>query len=165
MSVKKADIHFRIPEPEKEVIARAAEMAGKGLSEYARDILLAASDYEKMGNTYAQKDSLDNLSGAESLDCNISIRCSESELNYYKEQAKIADCSISKYIRACANGQRIVVVPGLKDVVRQIAKLGVNVNQLTLLAHQGKIQEVDLFATNDTLKQILKTLKKIAKKE
>lgn len=45
MTVKKGDIHFRIPEPEKEVIARAAEMAGKGLSEYARDILLAASDY------------------------------------------------------------------------------------------------------------------------
>ena len=70
-----------------------------------------------------------------------------------------------EYIRACANGQRIIVVPGLKDVVRQIAKLGVNVNQLTLLAHQGKIKEVDLFATNDTLKQILKTLTKIAKKE
>lgn len=164
MSVKKADIHFRIPEPEKEVIAEAAEMAGKGLSEYARDILMAASDYEKTNNTYAQKDPL-KISEAAPLNCSISIRCSEEELNYYREQAKIADCSMPEYIRACANGQRIIVVPGLKDVVRQIAKLGVNVNQLTLLAHQGKIKEVDLFATNDTLKQILKTLTKIAKKE
>ena len=97
MSVKKADIHFRIPEPEKEVIAGAAEMAGKGLSEYARDILMAASDYEKTNNTYAQKDPL-KISEAAPLNCSISIRCSEEELNYYREQAKIADCSMPEYI-------------------------------------------------------------------
>ena len=58
MTVKKGDIHFRIPEPEKEVIARAAEMAGKGLSEYARDILQAASDYRRIVMT--RKNGSDN---------------------------------------------------------------------------------------------------------
>ncbi len=164
MTVKKADIHFRIPESEKEVIERAAEMSGKGLSTYARETLLAASDYVKTDTTYAQKESSELLSDAEPLTCNISIRCSQEEWNYYREQSNIADCSVSEYMRTCANGKQIIVVSGLKELVKQIAKLGVNVNQLTMLAHQGKIKEVDLFATNDTLKQVLKQLRKIAKK-
>ena len=65
----------------------------------------------------------------------------------------------------CANRQTITVVPGLKDVAKQIAKLGGNLNQLTMLAHQGAIKEIDLFPTNDTLMEILKQLNRIAGKE
>ena len=50
------------------------------------------------------------------------------------------------------------MMPGLKELARQIAKLGVNINQLTVLARMGKIKEVDLYPANDTLKQILKQL-------
>ncbi len=160
MTVKKADIHFRIPESEREVIETTAAAMGKSLSEYARDVLLAASEYEK--NTYAQEKKFESEK-ATNLTHNISVRCSQEEWRYYKEQSDMAGCSVSKYIRMCANGKSIVVVPGLKELVKQIAKLGVNVNQLTMLAHQGKIKEVDLFATNDILKQVLKELRRMAR--
>lgn len=32
----------------------------------------------------------------------------------------------------------------LKEMNRQLAKMGNNLNQLTMLAHQGRIKEVDL---------------------
>lgn len=156
MNIKKADIHFRVPEAEKEVIDKAARAVGKSLSDYARDILLAASDYEVADITYTQKPRLQQSDSRRKRD--IHIRVSEEEMAYYLEQAKNIGCSVSEYIRKSANGNEIYVIPGLKELTKQIAKLGVNVNQLTVLAHQGKIKEVDLYSTNDILKQILKKL-------
>lgn len=163
MNPKKADIHFRLPKEEKEVIEEAARAVGKNLSDYAREILLAASDYEVTDITCVHKTRLHQS------DCNrkkdIHIRLSEEESVYYLEQAKKAGCSVSDYIRRSANGNEIVVVPGLKDLAKQIAKLGVNINQLAILAHQGKIKEVDLYPANDTLKQILKQLIDLSKQK
>lgn len=155
MSNKITDIHFRLLEEEKEVIAEAAKAAGKSLSDYARDILLAASDY-KVTDTYAHKTRLQQTDTGKRKD--IHIRISEEELAFYLEQAEKAGCTVSEYIRRSANGNEIYVIPGLKELARQIAKLGVNINQLTVLARMGKIKEVDLYPANDTLKQILKQL-------
>lgn len=162
LNTKKADIHFRLPKEEKEVIEEAARAVGKNLSDYARDILLAASDYEVTDITYAHETRL-HQAGNRKKD--IHIRLSEEELEYYLEQAQKAGCPVSEYIRYSANGNEIYVIPGLKDLARKIAKLGGNINQLTVLAHQGKIKEVDLFSANDTLKQILKQLINLSKQK
>lgn len=45
------------------------------------------------------------------------------------------------------------------------SKAGMNLNQLTALAHQGKIKEVDLSPTKDVFQQILKELMKLNKKK
>jgi hypothetical protein len=156
LSNKITDIHFRLLEEEKEVIAEAAKVAGKSLSDYARDILLAASDYEVTDITYAHKTRLQQADTGRKKD--IHIRISEEELAFYLEQAEKAGCTVSEYIRRSANRNEIYVIPGLKELARQIAKLGVNINQLTVLARMGKIKEVDLYPANDTLKQILKQL-------
>ena len=163
---KYIDIHFRLSsKEEKEVIEQAAKAAGKKLSEYARDVLLAASDYEVTDITsHAQKNEklLQQPGGKDIL---LDIRVSKEEIDFYVQQAKEAGCTVSEYIRRSADGNEIYVIPGLKDMARQVAKLGVNINQLTVLAHQGKVQEVDLFSCNDTLKQILKELIKLSKKK
>lgn len=161
MNIKKMDIHFRVMPEEKEVIEKAASAAGKNLSDYARDILLAASDYEVTDITW--KHTAEKLHSDSGKTKELHIRFSEKELEYYQEQAKIAGCSVSQYIRNSANGNQIIVISGMKEMAKQIAKLGVNINQLATLAHQGRIKEVDMFACNDTLKQILKKLTEIKK--
>lgn len=161
---KYIDIHFRLSSrEEKEVIEQAAKAVGKTLSEYAREVLLAASDYEVTDITNAHKTRLQKSESSRKKD--IHIRLSEEEMEYYLERAKEAGCTVSEYIRRSAAGNEIYVIPGLKDLAKQVAKLGVNINQLTVLAHQGKVQEVDLFSCNDTLKQILKELVKLSKKK
>lgn len=162
MNRKKADIHFRLPKEEKEVIEEAARAVRKTLSDYVRDVLLAASDYTVTDTADARKEPLQRTDGNRSRD--IHIRLSEEELKYYADRAGEAGCSISEYIRKSASGNEIYIIPGLKEMAKQIAKLGVNVNQLAVLAHQGRIKEVDLFSTNDTLKQILKQLVKMNQK-
>lgn len=161
MGIKKTDIHFRVMPEEKEVIEKAASANGKNLSDYARDVLLAASDYE-MTEIYIEEGKKLAQKRGEKI-VHLDIRISKEEIKYYEEQAKKAGCSVSEYVRQSATGNQIIVIPGMKEMTKQIAKLGVNINQLATLAHQGRIKEVDMFACNDTLKQILKKLTEIKK--
>lgn len=153
---------YRTSEEERAVIERAAKASGKTLSEYSRAVLLAASDYVVTDIMSPSEELIEHGNGKEK---DLHIRFSEAELIFYAEQAKIAGCTMSEYIRRSANRNDIYIIDGLPEITKQIAKLGVNINQLTMLAHQGKIKEVDLFACNDTLKQILKQLLKLTKKK
>lgn len=91
----------------------------------------------------------------------IYIRVSEDEYSKIVGLARDSKLSVSACMRKSALGQSIVIIPDMKEMIRQIAKIGNNLNQLTMLAHQGKIKEIDLFPTEDALQQILKELKKI----
>ena len=50
----------------------------------------------------------------------------------------------SGYVTACCLGKRIVIMDGLKDVLRQQKAIGNNLNQLTVLANMGKVQFANL---------------------
>ena len=50
----------------------------------------------------------------------------------------------SDYVTACCLGKRIVILDGLKEVLRQQKALGNNLNQLTVLANMGKVQFTNL---------------------
>lgn len=152
---------YRTTPEEREVISKAAMAAGKNLSDYARDVLLAAADYPVTETDSIVKKELQDQTAKK--DISYTIRISKVEEQFYTSQAKEAGCTVSEYIRRSANGNKVIIVPGMKEVARQIAKLGVNINQLATLAHQGRIKEVDLFACNDTLKQVLKKLIEIKK--
>ena len=52
--------------------------------------------------------------------------------------------SMSDYVTACCLGKRIVIMDGLKDVLRQQKAIGNNLNQLTVLANMGKVQLANL---------------------
>lgn len=165
MKVKTAEatIHFRLFKEQKEVIMKAAEESGQSLSDYSRATLLAASNYKAAPlpeqEVFVPDNKMDDTK--KEVHC---IRTTKQEWEFYQIQAERIGCSVSEYIRMCANGKSIRIIPGFQDVAKQIAKLGVNLNQLTMLAHQGRIKEVDLFPTNDTLKQILKQLNRLSKK-
>ena len=50
----------------------------------------------------------------------------------------------SDYVIACCLGKRIVILDGLKEVLRQQKAIGNNLNQLTVLANTGKVQFANL---------------------
>ena len=52
--------------------------------------------------------------------------------------------SQSDYVTACCLGKRIVILDGLKEVLRQQKAIGNNLNQLTVLANMGKVQFANL---------------------
>ena len=52
--------------------------------------------------------------------------------------------SQSDYVTACCLGKRIVILDGLREVLRQQKAIGNNLNQLTVLANMGKVQFANL---------------------
>ena len=58
--------------------------------------------------------------------------------------AEAADMTPAAYARAATLHQQVKVFPGLDEITVQLKRIGVNLNQLTVLAHEGKIKTVYL---------------------
>ena len=74
----------------------------------------------------------------------FSIRISSQDLETIRQKAAQAHMSQSDYVIACCLGKRIVIMDGLKDVLRQQKAIGNNLNQLAVLANMGKVQFANL---------------------
>ncbi len=68
---------------------------------------------------------------------------------------------MSDYIVLSALGEEIIVIEELKEVIHNIAKIGNNLNQLTVLAHTGKIKVVDLKGFKEALNDMWQVLDKL----
>ena len=79
----------------------------------------------------------------------FSIRISAQDLETIRQKAVQAHMSQSDYVTACCLGKRIVILDGLREVLRQQKAIGNNLNQLAVLANMGKVQ----FANLDTAAQ------------
>ncbi len=77
-------------------------------------------------------------------DKQFSIRISEQDLDTIRRKAAQAHMTQSDYVTACCLGKRIVIMDGLKDVLRQQKAIGNNLNQLAVLANMGKVQLANL---------------------
>ena len=77
-------------------------------------------------------------------DRQFSIRISEPDLETIRRKAAQAHMSQSDYVTACCLEKRIVILNGLKEVLRQQKAIGNNLNQLTVLANMGKVQFANL---------------------
>ena len=74
----------------------------------------------------------------------FSIRISEQNLETIRRKAAQAHMTQSDYVTACCLGKRIVILEGLKEVLRQQKAIGNNLNQLAVLANMGKVQFANL---------------------
>lgn len=74
----------------------------------------------------------------------ISIRCTEDEYQRVHSRAEKYGLPLNEFVLKTALGKKIIVAEGLADVVRQQKAVGNNLNQLTRLAHEGKIKTVNL---------------------
>lgn len=77
-------------------------------------------------------------------DKQFSIRIAAQDLETIRRKAAQAHMTQSDYVIACCLGKRIVIMDGLKEVLRQQKAIGNNLNQLTVLANMGKVQFANL---------------------
>ena len=64
-----------------------------------------------------------------------------------KELAKQSGMSMSDYVTHCCLGRQVVVIDGLKEVLKELKSIGRNLNQLVTLAHMGRVTVTDLEST------------------
>lgn len=65
----------------------------------------------------------------------INIRVSYDDKNFIVQKAKEYNMSTSAYILQCVHKNRIINLNGIKDVVHQLYKIGVNINQIASKAN------------------------------
>lgn len=93
------------------------------------------------------------------------IRMTEKEIDGIKKKAKSANMSFSNYVISSALNNEIIVIDGIKDFTHQLSKIGINLNQLTMLCHQGKINCADITSVNKVLNDLWEYLISIRKRK
>ena len=77
-------------------------------------------------------------------DKKFAFRVSERDLNQIRLKAKRARMTATDYLVTSALSKDIVVIDGIEPLISQLKAVGKNLNQLTTLAHMGRIQAVRL---------------------
>ncbi len=86
----------------------------------------------------------------------VTFWLSENELLSLKNKISKTSLTRSDYLRKCSLNKNITVVPGLRDLVIEIKRIGNNLNQLTRSVNTGA-----LTVLGDDLKNIKKDLKTV----
>ena len=94
-------------------------------------------------------------------DKQFSIRISEQDLEAIRKKAAQAHMTQSDYVTTCCIGKRIVILDGLKEVLRQQKAIGNNLNQLAVLANMGKVQFANLDSAVQEFARINTALRKL----
>jgi len=97
----------------------------------------------------------------------VTARFTQSDYDALTSKAKKARMSLSKFIKVAALNpdHNIVIYDGLKEFNYFMSKIGNNLNQITTLAHQGKITSVDLSEVNGLLKDVWRMLDELSKQK
>lgn len=137
----------------------AAKQKGISLSEYCVSVLASASGNVEPEYSYEAPDRKRRAP----KDQTIAIRISTEDKEIIAARAKEIGLSVGEYmIRSARNDKTVIILDG-KDILHQLSKLGTNLNQLTILAHKGRISALDLDDINQTLKKLLKVMQKTMK--
>jgi hypothetical protein len=95
----------------------------------------------------------------------INLRVTEKEYQKIVGKAKKANLSISRYVSLSALDKEIIFFDDIKRMNHELSKIGNNLNQLTVLAHQGKIKEVNLSKTREAFTGLWDELCKLVKRK
>ncbi|WP_243141163.1 plasmid mobilization protein [Alkaliphilus pronyensis] len=74
----------------------------------------------------------------------IGLRVTDTEHRQIERKAKKAKMNMSQYVSLQALERDIIIYEGLKEHTHQLSKLGTNLNQALILAHQGKLNTIDI---------------------
>jgi hypothetical protein len=88
----------------------------------------------------------------------IRARVTAWEKNFVHDAAEMAHMSESEFVRHCILMNKLVIVPGLDDVLTELRRQGNNLNQLTRMAHQGVLDEVNMTACLEAYRKIWQAL-------
>ena len=98
-------------------------------------------------------------------DIKFSTRMASEDRERIKELAKRSGMSMSNYVTACCLGQQIVIIEGLKEVLKELKAIGNNLNQLVMLAHMGKVTVTNLNEVRQLLAEIRTDVREIAERK
>ena len=98
-------------------------------------------------------------------DIKFSTRMAAEDREAIKELAKQSGMSMSNYVTDCCLGKQIIIIDGLKEVLRELKGIGNNLNQLVMLAHMGKVTVVGLEDVRQLLADILIAVRQIAERK
>lgn len=74
----------------------------------------------------------------------IRVRVTPEEKEIITKKALSSYRLLSDYMRDCALDKEIIAVTGLDDMAKELRRIGNNLNQMTVLAHQNKAQFFNL---------------------
>ena len=77
----------------------------------------------------------------------ITLRVTPEQYETIQAKAETAQMSTGAYVRAAALRHRVVIVDGLREYTRELKGVGRSLNQLAILAHEGRISTVNLDST------------------
>ena len=98
-------------------------------------------------------------------DIKFSTRMAAEDRATIKELAKQSHLSMRNYVTACCLGQQIIIIEGLKEVLKELKAIGNNINQLVTLAHMGKVTVINLGEVRLLLADIRTTIREIAERK
>ena len=84
----------------------------------------------------------------------VTIRLTQEQYESICSRAETAHMTPSAYIRAAAMRHKVVVVDGLKEFTHELKGMGRNLNQLTILANEGRVSAPDLSGLIDGLGKV-----------
>ncbi|WP_455580578.1 plasmid mobilization protein [Dysosmobacter sp.] len=73
----------------------------------------------------------------------LHVRVADWQKHYITTKAKKARMTESEFVRAAAMGKEITVIEGVNELLTELRRQGNNLNQLTVMARQGRIDMVD----------------------
>ncbi len=95
----------------------------------------------------------------------LSLRISEEDLSAIKNKANQSKMTLTQYLTKVGLGKQIVIIDDLEPVARELKSLGRNLNQLLMLAHQGRVQTVYLDETLNKFTEINKSMQQILERK
>ena len=98
-------------------------------------------------------------------DIKFSTRMAAEDRATIKDLAKQSRMSMSNYVTACCLGQQIIIIDGLKGVLKELKAIGNNLNQMVTLAHIGKVTVINLGEVRQLLADIRITVREIAERK
>lgn len=113
-----------------------------------------------MGFSHAKKEAITIANKTK----RIIFRVTESEYKKIGNKAKKAKMNISQYVSLSALGRDIVVIEDIKELTHQLSKVGTNLNQITMLAHQGRVKCIDLSSVIKVVNEIWQLLNSLTEK-
>jgi biotin synthase-like enzyme len=84
-------------------------------------------------------------------DRTVVFRVSSADRERIRAAAKRTKMTVTDYLTSSALSQPITVIDGLEDVNRELKGIGRNLNQLTTLAHMGRLNPEQIHALTDKI--------------
>ncbi|MBE3046539.1 plasmid mobilization relaxosome protein MobC [Candidatus Bathyarchaeota archaeon] len=96
-------------------------------------------------------------------DKTYAFRVSSADLSKIKARAKKAKLTVTDYLVTSALDKEIVVIDGVEPLIGQMKAVGRNLNQLTTLAHMGRIEAVRLDEVSEAFGDIASALNRLTR--